>query len=363
MDERKQHVFQNVFYDTRYVAPNWAYDVYIQVPFENGPDENLETDLSNAVTSVKIPQRQIGVYTSMFKGLQINIPTRYENTGVLEIKFAENSKLTVYKHLVNSVLNRSFNAMNYYDSGDDKLSNYINKDGEECTYEDAVNTYWCIDAPFNCYVGVYALKNKTREYVQTFSFFDCYCESISDIDLDYSKTDDIVEYSVNIHYNRMNVNDNLFKEVKSEAEAILEERRRKEAEEERRRAEAEEREERERAETEKAKAEADAALKSIGIEKQDGISVPEFKRKTPEERAAETEKAKAEADDALKGIGIDGNNQDKIDVPEFHRSTPDERKEKEDKAKNEADDALKSQGLSPTGAADVPTFKRGMGRK
>lgn len=226
-----RHIFHNEFYSSM-PLPNWSYEVFFHIPIKSGiNNESVANDLSNAVQSVKIPQRQLNVVTTSFRGLQFNLPARYENTGVLEIRFAENVNLTTYKNIICKLFTRSFNTINYFRSNDG-FNNYVDAKGKIVNSPDdpenpAVNTYWCVDKPFQCHIGI---KNPaTNKLVQVFSFYDCYIETVSEVSLDYSKTDDVYEYTCSIHYNRVSTDAD---EYNTETNAdILERRKREKAEE------------------------------------------------------------------------------------------------------------------------------------
>lgn len=200
------HIFQNLFYKKDPI-PNWSFDVFIEVPVADGKDV-IEKNLSDAVKDVKVPALQLGTITTSFKGLQFNLPTRYENTGSLEISFAEDHLLTTYKNFVLNLYNRSFNNINYYDSGSDGFyfSDEERKDVKD--YKDIKNTYWRAGEYFNCHVAVN--DPKTNKTVKLYSFYDCYVESVSDINLDYSKTDEVIEYTCIIKYNAVDTNSKYF---------------------------------------------------------------------------------------------------------------------------------------------------------
>lgn len=191
---RIRNIFENSFNINSKPQPKWAFDVFIDIDPEEMEEEDRNL-ITQSIAKVEIPQRQMLMVQSMYKGLTFDIPTRQDNGGTATLTFNEATDLRVRELIREYIFTKSFNPNGYIIdewSQTDDDGNYKNK-------------FMLWYSPFNIYVKLYnenmESDNKTG-FNYCYILKNCYFESIGEAELNYDGNDEEgVTWTCQVHYN------------------------------------------------------------------------------------------------------------------------------------------------------------------
>lgn len=189
-------IWDNDFYNTP-PQPVWAFEIDFKQ--YSSMTDNEQILASKAATTAKIAERAVELIPVFYGGVEFRHMARATTAGNLTIHFSENQNLAVYTMLNNLFNKNAFNCKFPLNTGNGTPENpelgyrVINKNNNICVK---------ILKPDDNFV----YKTDTEDnYSRKFIYKNCQIMTISEVDLDYSNTDSIVEYDVTFSYDYMDI--------------------------------------------------------------------------------------------------------------------------------------------------------------
>lgn len=160
------------------------------IPIENALGKkfnNLELDL----TRFTIPSINVGTATSSFRGISVELPTRVINPSTREISFEYFVSEDWY----------NYRALYHWASGLGIINPATKVEYENVAQGNAATGLE--NDLINCQVW---LLNNYKKKILSFTFYNCFIKSFSDLALDYSQTE-IVRHSFRMAYSHFTIDD------------------------------------------------------------------------------------------------------------------------------------------------------------
>lgn len=195
------NIFQNDFYDDKPGIP-WAYRMTVLVGEDTGP----VLILTKAVKEASVPDVEIDHYQVYYAGRQFLIPTRYKNSGSFSVHLYDDKNLSVYR-AVKRIFDRTYQGIeeNQTHYSDQRLPVTVKIDILDPTTSTSKDTQLSIDIdPDTGEETNLDLDWNYMKVTETYTFTDCYIESIEDLELDYA-SEDTVEWTASFKFNGMKV--------------------------------------------------------------------------------------------------------------------------------------------------------------
>lgn len=186
-------IYSNNFHSKSRPLPVWNFEVEFITKDNDVTLTDTLNRLSNVVETVSIPEKTMLTTTTAYYGLELSIPTRFQNTNELTITFYENEDMSTFKQLYNAFIERSIN-----------FNDYII---DEHTAENP-NSYQLYYSPFDIIIRYKTAKNtntdkKMSEDESTIErYVDCIVTNVSTLDFDYQSNEAAI-FSVTFVYNHI----------------------------------------------------------------------------------------------------------------------------------------------------------------
>lgn len=197
------NIFFNRFYNAD-AMPKWNFDVAFI--FHDVAADTLESAeqqvasnamysevLSRAVTNIKMPELSVEMLATYLPGLHFSFPAKPTLNGELQIRCADDSKLTIRRiadYLLQYNYNPRYQQQDYFDSG---TTNYVSP---AHTVLLNIGKDIVISPKFDVYVR---LSNGTGDYILRVIYKNCFVKSVGSVELDYSSSE-LVETTFTVSY-------------------------------------------------------------------------------------------------------------------------------------------------------------------